>query len=623
MGKKDNTFPIRRSQLLTPYGVGALFINPAGVSLMCAGLDDWFKNVDKNVNEYEYKIIDEWRLNKKLRVDHLRLPPDYRYLQRGRKEIPNIGITIPFLRFPTWHACSSCRAMKKLPNFSQADDMCCPKCGKWSLRQIPIVVICSHGHIQDFPWNEWVHASLFPECKGENLKLISGRGIGRYTVECQDCGKKRNLAQVAGFANSNTRETHLSKHLAATEQDIYLCQGHRPWLEAGKCEGEAQEDCKEHVRATFTTSSNVYFPQIISSIYIPNKDRQNNKLLQILREERMLVRIESYKEDMPCHNKIAKRLLEKQQAAFLGYTDEDITKALDMAFPNEETKEQATLQESTETINQGFRPQEYDIFQSPIHDENLDIYHTKLEDYKKYADPFPKFFSKVALLNKLKETRVLYGFTRLNYFRDDTSKRKLAALRSGTKERWLPAIEVFGEGIFLELNQKTLNEWQQLPEVSNRAQQIKGSKNNAGFIMLHTLAHLLINQLTFSAGYSAASLRERIYYSTEENMAGLLIYTASGDSEGSMGGLVRLGQAEYLPRIINEAFEKARWCSADPVCMESEGQGVNKLNLAACHNCALLPETSCEEFNSYLDRALVIGKPDDEKLGFFADWRFN
>lgn len=142
------------------------------------------------------------------------------------------------------------------------------------------------------------------------------------------------------------------------------------------------------------------------------------------------------------------------------------------------------------------------------------------------------------------------------------------------------------------------------------------------FVLLHTLAHLLINQLTFDCGYSSASLRERLYASTDPHMpmAGVLIYTANGDSEGTMGGLVRMGKPGNIEPVIHKALLGAQWCSADPVCMEvgsQSGQGPDSCNLAACHSCALVPETACEEFNRFLDRGLVVGTPDDPSLGFF------
>lgn len=143
------------------------------------------------------------------------------------------------------------------------------------------------------------------------------------------------------------------------------------------------------------------------------------------------------------------------------------------------------------------------------------------------------------------------------------------------------------------------------------------------FIMMHTFAHLLINRLTFECGYGSASLRERLYVSSNPAapMSGILIYTAAGDSEGTMGGLVRMGKAGYLEPVIQKAIRDAEWCSTDPVCMEiglHQGQGPDSCNGAACHNCALIPETSCEHFNRFLDRTLIVGSRDRPNLGFFS-----
>ena len=143
------------------------------------------------------------------------------------------------------------------------------------------------------------------------------------------------------------------------------------------------------------------------------------------------------------------------------------------------------------------------------------------------------------------------------------------------------------------------------------------------FIMLHTLAHLLIKELSFECGYSITSLRERLYCNLpgeKDIMSGILIYTADSDSEGSLGGLVKQGRTDILPKIFKNAIKRAKWCSYDPVCIDSNGQGRKSQNLAACHSCALLPETSCEEFNVLLDRALVVGSLNDSNLGFLSTY---
>jgi hypothetical protein len=140
-------------------------------------------------------------------------------------------------------------------------------------------------------------------------------------------------------------------------------------------------------------------------------------------------------------------------------------------------------------------------------------------------------------------------------------------------------------------------------------------------LLVHSLAHILINQLVFECGYGTAALRERLYISADPAapMAGFMIYTAAGDSEGTLGGLVRLGRPELLGPVFRRALGRASWCSADPVCSEHlGGQGSKMANLAACHACVLLPETSCETINQGLDRAMVVGTPEAREHGFMA-----
>jgi hypothetical protein len=127
--------------------------------------------------------------------------------------------------------------------------------------------------------------------------------------------------------------------------------------------------------------------------------------------------------------------------------------------------------------------------------------------------------------------------------------------------------------------------------------------------------------LILDCGYSSAALREMLYVRPESSggaaMHGIMIYTAAADSEGSLGGLVRQGQPDRLGLLLNDAVETARWCSNDPLCLESESQGMNSLNMAACHSCSLVPETACEMFNGFLDRGVVIGTEREPNLAFF------
>jgi hypothetical protein len=249
-----------------------------------------------------------------------------------------------------------------------------------------------------------------------------------------------------------------------------------------------------------------------------------------------------------------------------------------------------------------------------------------------------EWFDRVMLVKRLREVRALHSFTRvIPPMVGDPPERRAQIFQ--TSPGWLPAIEVRGEGVFLELSDKRLRAWESDPEVIRRATRVNGNylKRTQAMgnvpnrvitprmLLIHTLAHVLINQWSLDCGYPAASLRERLYVS--DRMAGLLIYTATSDSAGSLGGVVAQAGPGRLDEALREGLSRASWCSADPLCIESDATGVDALNLAACHACALLPEVSCEEMNLFLDRGLLVGIPTtqqhgiptNQQLGFFSD----
>jgi hypothetical protein len=188
----------------------------------------------------------------------------------------------------------------------------------------------------------------------------------------------------------------------------------------------------------------------------------------------------------------------------------------------------------------------------------------------------------------------------------------------GADPEFLPAIEVFGEGVFIRLEEDAVAAWesqvgprQRAAQLARRLSQTPRAKwleaPRPRSIMIHTLAHVLLREMSYDSGYSASALRERIYVGGSGTpMAGLLIYTAAGDSEGSMGGLARLGDPTRLVPILANLTARVQWCSLDPVCSESSAQGPDGLSLAACHACCLLPETSCEQGNVLLDREMLV-----------------
>jgi hypothetical protein len=235
------------------------------------------------------------------------------------------------------------------------------------------------------------------------------------------------------------------------------------------------------------------------------------------------------------------------------------------------------------------------------------------------------------LVKKLREVRALKAFTRLVDAESTTGSTEMPL--SERPLRWLPAMEVRGEGVFLRLDEDRLGAWEQSVAVAARVERMRfahqrlleqwaddptrvvPSPATPRMVLLHTLAHVLINEWSLDAGYPAAALRERLY--AADGTAGVLVYTATSDSAGSLGGLVAQGEPETLGRALRSAVRRAEWCSSDPLCMETEASGAGGINLAACHACVMLPETSCEHNNILLDRALLVGTPDDPRLGYF------
>jgi hypothetical protein len=250
-------------------------------------------------------------------------------------------------------------------------------------------------------------------------------------------------------------------------------------------------------------------------------------------------------------------------------------------------------------------------------------------------DGFKERINRVLLLERLREVNALIGFTRVespdeSIGQDHSSMAPL----SRSNPEWVPACEVHGEGIFIQFNESALKEWEGKKAVSDIDQILLGGHRgwrNARhlspdgdypgirYAMLHTLAHLLIRELALECGYNAASIRERVYADIIDDMpqAGILIYTAAADSDGTLGGLVELGKPENLGRLQGQALERAKVCSSDPLCSEHDPAKDRTLHAAACHACSFVAETSCERGNRYLDRALLIPTFEHADAGFF------
>lgn len=617
--------PIRRSQLISPWGVGQMINFPKDESLMVAGLDLWEEKF-RIISELDEFRVTEERLAKRLGVKDFRLPPDFRDPGAG---ITNPSLRIPFVRFPKWHYCTRCGHMEKVSIYHSQKPTCSgvsfdsgrscsdiPPNRRQRLIPVRFIVICPHGHIQDFPFMEWVHGSTPPE-GNHQLRLRAGRSSGALSgieITCS-CGAKKTMA---GAFN----EDSLQK-IGVT------CSGDRPWL-GEEAERKNTQHCGQELRVVQKGASNVYFSQVRSSIYLPQWEKSvERRLVEVLEKnwDFLTQGMENGNFQRIRFELVAERNFAEDKKEL--YTD----KLLEAATKRLSGAESSNTDDSEEK----YRKMEYDAVLSEAGGENQDFYVTKNHatnyDDSETGSAISGGFTSIGLLHKLRETRAFVGFSR--WLPDDgkTLDAKKDFIKLGRSITWLPAVVVRGEGVFFEFNEKRLKEWVAKKEVIERIKKLANNYNqsriNRGqtsrnitpkFILIHTFAHLVINQFSYECGYGSSALRERIYCNLEfpnDTMNGVLIYTASGDSEGSLGGLVRQGKPGNLETIVYNSIENARWCSSDPICIDSHGQGPNSCNFAACHNCALLPETCCEESNILLDRAMLIGTLDNPLIGYF------
>ena len=608
--RKDKPdFSIRRTQLIMPFGVGAI-VNMPDVSLMACSIDYWDKD------SAGVKVYDE-RLQKRLRVNHFIAPASSEQYPKG----------LPFVYFPKWLSCPSCRSFRPISEWKKRwfakytnsyDVPRCDnveKCRNTKLIPARFVVACERGHIDDFPWVEWAHKKRDGGvCNNPELSIHSFGGIaglGGISIRCDNCNFSETMAQA------------FSKTAFNSFRD-FCCTGFKPWR-------MKHEACDEIPKTLQRGASNVYFPQIVSSICIPPySDDLSGKIAKDKIWDLLSSQDGGVSEsEMPTFiNNLARRL---------GEPIELVKKVLTRMLKASDT-DNVSMQSEIE-----YRYDEYQAFQGRIKDGKLDSRSFSIEivNGSEYGIPGLK---NIVLAHRLKEIRALVSFSRINpiesdessFSEDEKSKKVHKMPISENKDiNWLPAVEVNGEGIFIQFDEQSVWNWGSNPAIQKRIVTINkrygdmcASYGRASrtitpeFVFLHTFAHILIRQLSYEAGYSTASMRERIYCNSNAEafpMSGVLIYTASGDSEGSMGGLVRQGRIDRLPTIIKKAINKASWCSSDPVCIESDGQGLGSVNLAACYACLLLPETTCEENNRFLDRATLVGLPGDYRIGFWHD----
>ena len=579
---------LRTSQLITSFGVGAI-VDFRDETAILGGADDWYRNPEED----KARVLRCHNLEKILDKQFF-VKPKCDKKQRAiykRSYSHDIGA----YRFPSVLFCPSCTYLwseKELAGL-QKGELHCPRCGK---RLVPsrFIVVCRHGHIDDFPYSLWVHRGKPCEKqegdKPPKLKLfnINGRtNLGSLMASCEDCGKIRSM-----------QEAFVPEALAS----VYKCLGRQPWLEHDDFHG-----CSEKAVVRMRTSTGVYMPVNISALNIPPWSTNVSKILL------------SHLDAMEGKNETALlNYIQRILSPYLpGVPVNQILATYKTLISEEHQKHPTSVKELYE--------EEYRALCEEAEDEKSDFCSRRIIVPAKYRD----LIDEVTAVDRLTEIVAMVGFTRLQGWDGKMDSPCLAPIFSYDPKTWLPAIDMHGEGIFIRFNEHKIEEWEKNNSTIYQPMMERVEKNhlhceNASprYVLLHTFSHLFIRSLAKLCGYQTSSIKERIYstYEGGQKMSGVLIYTASSDAEGSLGGLVAQAEPAHMEENIDALLNEAEWCSGDPLCMTStgiNGQGVFGLNYAACHQCTLLPETSCTMRNLLLDRAALIGRTDDNTIGFF------
>jgi hypothetical protein len=468
---------------------------------------------------------------------------------------------------------------------------------------VRFLATCENGHLDDFPWIRFVHRGDTDCAASLELRAVSASGeVASLVVTCRTCDKSRGMGDAFGDDAASA---------------LGSCRGRRPQLR-----DHDPASCEAAPRAILLGASNLWFPVPLTALAIPNHP---DELANAVEEKWDVLG------GLPSRDHLHTLRLARALGDLVRFDDEEIWAAIEA--------ERARRAKSTPPPI-SLRDPEWNAFtrvdpgrQSP--------------DFRLREVPVPAGFTgrvkRVVLAERLREVRALAGFTRIaspGELGEPGSEESVPrAPISRRPPEWVPACEVRGEGIFLELDENALLRWLGSPDARERdrmmfeahrrdREQHQRTPVDDGYptmryVLLHSLSHALLRRLAVECGYTTASIRERIYSRTPGDhgpaMAGLLLYTAAPDSEGTLGGLVRLGEPENLGRLLDGCLHEVETCSSDPLCSEHDpsllGHG---LHAAACHACLFLPETCCERANHYLDRAALVSVFGSGLKGFFA-----
>jgi Domain of unknown function (DUF1998) len=602
MRAREHIGELRPSQLLHTYGVGATVELPELTALVL-GLDEWPEVLAEPVSEP--RLLTAVRAVAGEQIERLLTPP---VVPEGDSS------GVPVAPFPRWLRCPLCSLLAPIDYdvFTLRPDVWRPErttyahegCPKNRSRRPPTafparyLAVCQNGHLDDFPWVEFLHGGI--PCKG-TLRLVelgAGGRPGDVLCSCDGCGRRRRMSQAFG-----------------EEAEPYLpprCRGRHPHL-------GVTEACSERPVTLILGASNTWFPVQSSALSIPTKA---GELAQAVDEAWAVL------DGIPPGREVL---------AYALKSNPDLVKLRTLSDALGIDAVEEAIQERLGELSEGdpadLRTPEWLVLAAP--GEAPETPDFKLRSVGAPVD-FEAEIADVVLVERLREVTALRGFTRLNAPDDLEARGGTITRLAREAPRWLPCSEVRGEGIFVRLPEETVLAWEARYRESGEAAVLReahegwrarrGLPQGEGWpgerhVLLHTLAHALIRELALECGYTASSIRERLYTASgpeSEQMAGVLLYTAAPDSEGTLGGLVSLGEREQFGPLLRQALERAQLCSSDPLCSEHDPRTDSSIHAAACHACQFASETSCERGNRFLDRATLVPTLARKRIAYFS-----
>ena len=598
--KKRPHGQIRQSQVVMTFGPGSMFDLP-NQAVIVGGLEYWTKGDE----------IHEPRLLAKLK-DLLQLPSLVLHAPPPADDDP--GSTqktgIDSIQFPEWFMTQSSQGQESrsqtrsrrlvhrtsLSGVSKFIDE-----EKKSQPVVPIrfVRACKKGHIGDIDWYAFAHG---------------GATSCRRPLWIDERGTSGDLSEVWVRCECGQAERPIIDAIKLPTNPLGHCDGSRPWLGPFM-----KEPCGDLNRLLIRTASNAYFPQTMSVISLPDKNETVAEAVDQVWEHHL-----QYVEDLDDLIKERKRK-PPVKAALEGLADEEV-------FAEIQSAKRGPVHGLREVGQAGrVRDAGHEQGRDRLGSTRWRLLRSLPSD-NQWKAPWTQAMERVVLVHRLREVIAQVGFTRFEAFSPDSEgELEIGVTRAPLAREisWLPAVENRGEGIFVQFRREAIDSWLHRPEVKRRGRQLeagfecwkkdhKSDREFIGlpFVLLHSLSHLLITAVSLECGYPASSIRERIYAGSYGY--GILLYTGTPDAEGTMGGLVEAGR--QIARHLKNAIDLGRLCSNDPVCAQHAPENQHEcrfLHGAACHGCLLIAETSCEQHNDFLDRALLVSTVDGNGAEFF------